>query len=393
MIKTKLDPSIVAATLTTCLNKGVAPIALHEPSFRGNEWLFVKDCLDTGWVSSVGKYVDKFEQELAAFTGVKRAVAVVNGTASLQIAFEVAGVCPGDEVLVPDLTFVATTSAVKHCGANPHFVDISVTSLGVDPQKLREGLEKIGRQTPEGLFNLQTGKKISALVVVHTFGHPAEMDELAEICSEFKLTLVEDAAESIGSYYKGQHTGNVGLVSTLSFNGNKTITTGGGGAILTNDARIGEIAKHITTTAKIPHRWKFAHDRVGYNFRMPNINAALGCAQLESLPLLLSKKRDLAARYQIAFEEIPGVKFLAEPKYGKSNYWLNTLILDEDQAQLRDPILELTNNQGIQTRPAWEPMHTLPMYADCQRMDVSNSISMASRIINIPSSPCLTPDV
>jgi perosamine synthetase len=393
MITTMLEPQTILSVLKNCLDKSDNTISLHEPCFRGNEWLFVKDCIDSGWVSSVGKYVDRFEDELARFTGAKRAVAVANGTVALQVALELAGVRAGDEVLVPSLTFIATANAISHAGAVPHFVDADEKSLGVDPEKLQEWLRHIVRIDGKTNVNKITGRRIGALIVVHTFGHPVDLDSIAKVCEKYNLVLIEDAAESIGSYYKGVHTGNHGLLSTLSFNGNKTITTGGGGAILTNDLELGRHAKHLTTTAKIPHRWKFSHDEVGYNFRLPNINAALGCAQMELLPAFIEQKRNLAKKYEIAFRETRGLEFFVEPAYAKSNYWLNSLILDSGSSELRDEILQLTNDHGIQTRPAWEPLHTLPMYSACQRMDLSITTSLASRIINIPSSPCLSKEL
>lgn len=361
-------------------------IALHEPQFFGNEWVYVKECLDTGWVSSVGKFVDRLEQQLAEFTGVSRAVAVVNGTAALHICLKLVDVIPGDEVLVPALTFIATVNAVTYCGAVPHFVDSEERTLGLDPEKLAIYLAEITDVRPEGCFNLKTGRRIKAVVPMHTFGHPMDLDPLLELCRRFRLELVEDAAESLGSCYKGRHTGNLGKVSALSFNGNKVITTGGGGAILTNDESLGKLAKHFTTTAKTPHKWAFNHDMIGYNYRLPNINAALGCAQMEQLPEFVRKKRVLADRYRQAFAGVEGVKFFTEPDFARSNYWLNVLLLNKEFSGERDTFLELSNSLGIMTRPAWTLMHKLPMYRGCPRMDLSVAQSLESRIVNIPSS-------
>lgn len=364
-------------------------IALHEPVFQGNEWNYIKNCLDTGWVSSAGEYVNRFEQKLTEYTGAAYAVAVVNGTAALHVALKLAGVKAGDEVLVPCLTFIATANAVTYCGAVPHFVDSEAKTLGVDAVRLYDYLKKIALLRPEGCFNRQTGRRISAVVPMHTFGHPVDMEPLLELGKEFNLPIVEDAAESLGSLYKGRHTGTMGLISSLSFNGNKTITTGGGGAILTNDASLAQLARHLTTQARIPHKWQFNHDMAGYNYRMPNINAALGCAQLEQLEGFIARKRILAGHYQKALQDFPGIKLFTEPVFARSNYWLNVLILDKENAGQRDNLLELTNEAGIMTRPLWTLMHKLTIYKDCPRMDLSVAEDLEERIINIPSSACL----
>jgi len=384
-----LDLQRIANALNTVLVDAKRPIALHEPCFSGNEWAYVKDCLDTGWVSSVGKYVDKFEVMLAEFTGVKRAVAVVNGTAALHICLKLVGVEQKDEVLVPALTFVATANAVVYCGATPHFVDSEERTLGLDPEKLLTYLNDIAEVQTDGCINKKSGRRIKAVVPMHTFGHPVDMDPLVELCRRYKIELIEDAAESLGSFYKGRHTGNWGKVSALSFNGNKTITTGGGGAILTNDEKLAEFAKHLTTTARVCHKWKIKHDRIGYNYRLPNINAALGCAQLEQLPENLKKKRGLSKRYMKAFENIAGVRFFTEPDFAKSNYWLNALLLEENISGQRDDMLEITNINGIMTRPAWTLMHKLPMFRGFPRMDLSTAENLEERIINLPSSATL----
>lgn len=370
---------------------GARVVALHEPSFVGNEWLYLKECLDSTFVSSVGKFVDRFEVELATFTGAKYAVAVVNGTAALHIALKLAGVKADDEVLIPALTFVATANAVTYCGATPHFVDSEERTLGVDAVKLRDYLTSHTEQRAGQCVNRATGRVIRAIVPMHVFGHPVDLDELLAVAHDFNLALVEDAAESLGSYYHGQHTGTFGLMGTLSFNGNKTITTGGGGAILTNDPELAHHAKHLTTTAKVPHDWEYRHDEIGYNYRMPNLNAALGCAQLEQLPTMLVAKRGLFQRYQEAFAPVVGVKLMAEPEQCQSNYWLQTLLLGAEQANQRDPILKVTNDAGFMTRPAWILMHELTPFKDCPRMDLAVAQSLSQRLINIPSSSGLVP--
>ncbi|WP_277986835.1 LegC family aminotransferase [Aeribacillus pallidus] len=364
-------------------------IPLHEPSFMGNEWKYLKDCVDTGWVSSAGKYVELFEQKLADFIGVKRAVAVVNGTAALHIALKIVGVMPNDEVLIPSLTFVATGNAVVYCGATPHFVDVEERTLGLDPNKLNEYLDEIADVKNGECYNKITGRRIKAVVPMHTFGHPVDIDPLIEVCKKYHLKLVEDAAESLGSYYKGKHTGNFGIASAFSFNGNKIITTGGGGAIVTNDEKLADLAKHLTTTAKIPHRWEYVHDMIGYNYRMPNINAALGCAQLEQLPKFIKKKRELAKKYKEAFRDIAGVSFFEEANFSKSNYWLNTLILEESFEFTRDELLKALNESGIMSRPIWHPLHLLKMYKYNPKMDLSMTEKLSQQIINIPSSMSL----
>lgn len=377
----------IVETLKNTLPKG--PIALHEPNFRKNEWEYVKDCIDTRWVSSVGKYVDRFEEMLKEYTGVDQAVAVVNGTAALHICLKLIGVESDDEVLIPSLTFIATANAVMYCNAVPHFVDCSLDTLGINPIKLESYLHEIAEIRGRECYNKQTGRRIKALVPMHTFGHPVDLDRLLEISQRFHIELVEDAAESLGSFYKGRHTGNWGRVAALSFNGNKVITTGGGGAILTNDKKLGEMAKHLTTTAKIKHQWAFIHDQVGYNYRLPNINAALGCAQLESLPLFVEQKRRLAETYKDVFANMEGVTFFTEPPFAKSNYWLNAILLDEALTCYRDELLEISNKAGIMTRPVWSLLHELPMFKQCPKMDLSIASSLERRIINIPSSSFL----
>lgn len=365
---------------------GSEPVPLHTPQFQGHEWEYLKECLDSTFVSSVGPFVDRFEAELAAYTGAKYAVAVVNGTAALHVAMLMAGVQPGDEVLVPALTFVATANAVRYCGAIPHFVDSEVATLGMATAPLRQYLEQHTTQRDGCCFNPSTGRVIRALVPMHTFGHPVDIAGLMAVAESFSLALVEDAAESLGSFYHGQHTGTFGRLGTLSFNGNKTITTGGGGALLTNDADLAQRAKHLTTTAKQPHRWEYIHDQVGYNYRMPNINAALGCAQLEQLPRFLRSKRKLYDCYRKGFAGLESVKLMAEPSGCESNYWLQALMLDEAVADQRDAILAATNEAGLMTRPSWKLMHELAPYQQCPRAPLPVAESLVQRLINLPSS-------
>jgi perosamine synthetase len=365
---------------------GDGPLTLHEPRFKGNEWVYLKECLDSTFVSSVGKFVDRFEDDLANFTGAKRAVAVVNGTAALHVALRLAGVEAGDEVLLPALTFIATANAVAYCQATPHFVDSEGRSLGMDAAALRDYLASATDMRGDHCINRSTGRVIRAMVPMHTFGHPVDIDALLAVAHDFHLQLIEDAAESLGSTFAGRHTGTFGLMGTLSFNGNKTITTGGGGAILTNDVELGKRAKHITTTAKLPHRWNFEHDEVGFNYRLPNLNAALGCAQLEQLPGFLRDKRHLFERYQTAFANVPGVHLVAEPDGCISNYWLQTVLLDAAHADQRDAVLAATNDAGLMTRPIWALMNRLPMYANAPRAPLPVAESLEQRVINIPSS-------
>lgn len=362
------------------------PVALHEPEFSGNEWQYLKECIDTGWVSSVGKFVDRFESMLSDYTGAAHAIATANGTAALHVALLLAGVQPDDEVLIPALTFVATANAVAYCGATPHLVDSAYDSLGLDPKALDEYLKSISDPKDNSLINLVTGKTIRAVVPMHTFGHPVDMHGLCEVCHKYSLAIVEDAAESLGSTYHGKHTGRFGQISTLSFNGNKIVTTGGGGAILTDDPEIARRAKHITTTARTPHRWAISHDEIGFNYRMPNLNAALGCAQLEALPEFVDRKRRLARLYEEAFEGIEDATFVAEPVGTKSNYWLNAILLSEDMAHTREDVLECLNDAGIMARPCWTLMHRLPMYQNCPRAPLPVAEDIERRLINLPSS-------
>jgi perosamine synthetase len=376
----------VVAAVRDVLGKPPRPLALHEPEFGGREWDYVKECLDTGWVSSVGSYVDRFERDLVACTGAAYAVATSNGTAALHICLLLAGVQPGDEVLMPALTFIATANAASYAGAVPHFIDSEAISLGVDAIKLEAHLKGSARLVDGVCVNRRTGAVIRALVVMHVFGHPADLDTLAAVARRWHLVLIEDAAESLGSSYRGRHTGNVGLLSALSFNGNKVVTTGGGGAVLTNDPALGKRAKHLTTTARTAHRWNFLHDEVGYNYRLPNLNAALGCAQLERLPGMVARKRQLAARYDAAFAAVPGVRFLREPADTASNYWLNAIVLAEANLGVRDQLLTRLNDAGYMSRPVWTLMHRLPMYTGCPRADLSMAEELEACVINLPSS-------
>ncbi|KQL46523.1 aminotransferase DegT [Brevibacillus choshinensis] len=388
MTKTVQAETIVEM-LQSVLTAQTNTIPLHEPSFQGNEWAYVKDCIDTGWVSSVGKYVNKFESMLEDYTGVKHAIAVVNGTAALHICLKLVGVERNDEVLVPALTFIATANAVSYCGAIPHFVDSCYDTLGLDPKKLDQYLQEIGEVRKDGYYNKMTGRRIKAVIPMHTFGHPVDLDPLLDICQRYYIEMVEDAAESLGSFYKGLHTGNWGKVAAVSFNGNKVITTGGGGAILTNCDELAKMAKHITTTAKKPHAWAFDHDQIAFNYRLPNINAALGCAQLEVLPEFIKQKRALTDIYANVIDPLQGVELFKEPSFAKSNYWLQVLLLDETYADKQEEILKLTNEKGIMTRPIWTPLHEISMYKDCPKMTLEVVGSLAKRIVNIPSSPGL----
>lgn len=361
-------------------------VPLHAPEFHGREEEMVLDCIRTGWVSSVGSYVDRFEADVARACGSAYGVAVVNGTAALEVALRIMGVRPGDEVLMPSLTFIATANATHHLGAVPHFVDAEATTLGLDPVALRRHLETIAEMRGGECYNRDTGRRISAVVPMHVFGHPVAMDDLALVAQDFGLAIVEDAAESLGSCYKGRPCGSLGQIAALSFNGNKILTTGGGGAIVTEDPDFAKRAKHLTTTAKLPHAWAFSHDEVGYNYRLPNLNAALGVAQLEQLDARLAQKRMLAEAYIAAFAGHGEVEAFVEPEGSRSNYWLNTLILAPQMAAARDTVLAALNDARLMARPVWEPLHTLDIYAQCPRAPLPVTIDLAARIVNIPSS-------
>ena len=365
---------------------GSSPIALHEPNIGQRENELVSKCLASGWVSSVGEYISEFEQGLAKFTNSKHAIAVVNGTAALHLALHSVGVKPGDEVLVPTLSFVATANAVSHCGAIPHFVDSDPETLGLDPLALREHLLANASLRDGELHNTSTGRRISAVVPMHTFGHPMQIKALIDVAKEFNLVVVEDAAESIGSYVGSTHTGTFGRCSSLSFNGNKTITTGGGGAILTNDAELAQRIRHLATTAKMPHDYEYIHDVVAFNYRMPNINAALGCAQLSRLDDFLSAKRILAKKYAEGFSSARSMQFVAEPHGTTSNYWLNTIRLNKPDLSLRDELLVAARASGYMCRPAWNLLHTLPMHESAPRAKLPVAQNLWQSLINIPSS-------
>jgi perosamine synthetase len=361
-------------------------IPLHEPKFFGNEKTYVNDCIDSTFVSSVGKYVDQFERMIAEYTGAKFAVATVNGTAALHITLKLAGVNQGDEVVTQALSFVATCNAISYCGAKPVFIDVDRKTLGMSPDSLRAFLASQTTLTASGCYNIVTGKRIAAVVPMHTFGHPCRIDEIAVVCEEFGIPLIEDAAESLGSYYRDKHTGTFGKLAAFSFNGNKTITTGGGGMIITDDEALAKHAKHITTTAKQPHPYEFIHDEIGYNYRLPNINAALGCAQMESLSMILESKRSIASAYAAFFTGL-NVGFITEPIHANSNYWLNALVLEDKQG--RDVFLKELNEAGVMVRPIWRLMNELPMFKDCQCYDLSVSKWLEDRVVNIPSSAIL----
>lgn len=359
-------------------------IPLHSPTFGGNEKAYVMETIDSTFVSSVGKFVDEFEQKIEAFTGTAKAVATVNGTAALHAALYMAGVTAGDLLITQALTFVATCNALYHMGAQPIFVDVSPISLGLCPNAVDKYLQQHAELTEQGCYHKQTRQRIKAVVPMHTFGHPVELDELLAVCQKWQLVLVEDAAESLGSFYKGKHTGTLGDFGAISFNGNKIITTGGGGMVLCSNEAAGKHTKHVTTTAKVPHPHEFFHDEPGFNYRMPNLNAALGCAQMEVLAQYLVQKRQLAARYQALFSGSE-FNFVTEPEYASSNYWLNAIICPD--AASRDAVLKETNGAGVMTRPIWKLMHRLPMFENALRGDLTQSEFIEAHLINLPSTP------
>lgn len=358
-------------------------IPLHAPYFHGNEKKYLEECIDTTFVSSVGKFVDRFEEMVAEYTGAAKAVVCVNGTNALYMAMMLVGVERDDEVITQALTFIATANAISYIGAHPVFLDVDLDTLGLSPKAVSSWLEENAILKDGICYNKTTNHRISACVPMHTFGHPVHLDELVSVCEAWNIPLVEDAAESLGSYYKGKHTGTFGKVSAISFNGNKTITTGGGGMLLFNDAELGAYAKHLTTQAKVPHKWEFVHDHIGYNYRMPNINAALGCAQMEELEYILRNKRETANAYKTFFAG-SDIQFVSEPEGCQSNYWLNAVIMPNKSAQLA--FLESTNAAGVMTRPIWELMNRLPMFQSCQTDDLVNTQWLADRVVNIPSS-------
>lgn len=358
-------------------------IPLHAPVFRGNEKEYLNDCIDTTFVSSVGKYVDRFEQMCAQYTGAQYAIAAVNGTAALHISLVLSGVESDHEVITQPLTFIATANAISYTGAKPVFVDVDRDTMGLSPKSLREFLDVNGEIKDGVCVNKTTGKVIKACVPMHTFGVPCRIDEIKTICDEFNIVLIEDAAESLGSYYKGKHTGTFGLFGTLSFNGNKTITCGGGGMILTDNEELAKKAKHVTTTAKVPHKWEYVHDMIGYNYRLTNLSAALGCAQMEQLDDILQNKRETAEKYA-TFLANSGVDFVSELDNTKINYWLNAIILKDLDS--RNQFLDVTNENGVMTRPIWRLMNELEMFKTCQCGDLRNAKWLEERVVNIPSS-------
>ncbi|MBI9032083.1 LegC family aminotransferase [bacterium] len=376
-------------------------IPLHEPRFWGNEKKYLEECIDSTFVSSVGKFVDQIEVEIAKYTGAKKAVAVVNGTAALHIALKLVGVEAGTEVITQPLTFIATANAISYCGAKPIFLDVDLDTMGLSPIALKRFLEEetVWDSSSNKRLNKLTNKQITACVPMHTFGHACRIDEIVDICNEYNIPVVEDSAESIGTYYKEKHTGTFGKVGILSFNGNKTITSGGGGMIITDDEELAKQAKHLTTTAKIPHKWEYRHDHIGYNYRMPNINAALACAQLEQLDSFIEKKRALAKKYSdffltstssststsISTSISPStLSFFVEPKNSISNYWLNVVILKNREE--RDLFLKETNENGVMTRPIWTLMNKLEMFRDCYTDTLENAEWLEDRVVNISSS-------
>lgn len=362
-------------------------IPLHAPTFAGNEKEYVNNTLDSTFVSSVGKYVDQFEQQIEAFTGTAKAIATVNGTAALHTALYMAGVKSGDLVVTQALTFVATCNALYHMGAEPVFVDVSKVSLGLCPKALDIYLEENAFINNDGFSQHKVTQQVfRAVVPMHTFGHPVEIDELIVVCAKWNIALVEDAAESLGSFYKGQHTGTFGSFSAISFNGNKVITTGGGGMVLCKSYDEGLHTKHITTTAKVPHPYEFFHDEAGFNYRLPNLNAALGCAQMEVLPKFLEQKRALAQQYKSFFKNSDFI-FVEEPEYAQSNYWLNAIICPDVTS--RETLIKETNANGVMTRPIWKLMHRLPMFESALRGTLDNSEFIEARLVNIPSSPIM----
>jgi len=358
-------------------------IPLHEPRFIGNEKKYLNECIDSTFVSSVGKFVDEFEAKIANYTGAKYAVATSNGTSALHIALMLANVESDDEVITQPLTFVATCNAISYCGAKPLFIDVDKNTMGLSPSALKEFLKKNTLIKGQQCISNKTGRVIKACVPMHTFGHPCRIDEIRAICDQYYINVIEDAAESLGSFYKDKHTGTFGQMGVMSFNGNKIITAGGGGCILTNSAELAKRAKHITTTAKKPHKWEYSHDMIGYNYRMPNLNAALMVAQLEQIDKFLLNKRELANAYESFFSGAD-IKFIKEPKDSKSNYWLNAIIL-KDKKQ-RNLFLDETNSASVMTRPTWVLMNKLPMFKEAQCADLTNAEWLEERVVNIPSS-------
>lgn len=382
-------------------NEPIDIIPLHAPVFNGNEKAYLNEIIDSTYVSSVGKFVDQFENEIAKYTKATKAVACVNGTSALHLALKLSGVEPGDEVITQPLTFIATANAINYCGALPVFLDVDIDTMGLSPKNLEtwleqnsdfkknnfdSGTQKTERETKPQLYNKLSGRRIAACVPMHTFGHPCRIDEIVKVCDKYNIPVVEDAAESVGSFYKQRHTGTFGTIGVLSFNGNKIITTGGGGMLLFNDGILAKHAKHLTTQAKVPHAWEFDHDEVGYNYRMPNLNAAIGLAQLEQLPLFLDSKRVITKKYNKFFSasQFWDIKFICEPSHAQSNYWLNCILLDNKKE--RDNFLKYANENGVMVRPAWQLMNKLKMFKDCQTDHLINAKELSDRLVNIPSS-------
>ncbi len=364
--------------------KTEAFLPLHEPRFFGNEKKYVNDTIDSTFVSSVGKYVDRFEQMVAEFTGAGYAIATSNGTSALHVGLKLSGVDDTCEVITQPLTFIATANAISYCNAKPIFVDVDKETLGLSPDKLKSFLEEFTFINDNGeCINKTTGKIIRACVPMHTFGHPCKIDKIVNICNQYNIAVVEDAAESLGSYYKGKHTGTFGKVGVFSFNGNKIITTGGGGMIVTDDESLAKRAKHITTTAKVPHPYEYIHDEIGYNYRLTNLAAALGVAQMENLDIFIEKQRALSEKYDQFFRKL-GIAFITEPENARSNYWLNAILLQNREE--RDAFLKYTNDKGIMTRPIWRLMNKLEMFKNAQCGDLSNALWLEDRVVNISSS-------
>ena len=389
MIQANLNQRILSAVRKATAKPG----ALHEPVLGSAERHHADACIKSGWVSYAGSYVNDFEAALKAMTGARHVIAVTSGTAALHVCLMMANVRQGDEVLVPAFTFVATANAIAHALASPHFIDIDQETMGVDAARMEAYLTRIAERTNNGLVNRTTGRPIKALVCVHTFGHAADIIALEAVCTKFGITLIEDAAESLGTSIQGRHTGTFGQTAALSFNGNKIVTTGGGGAVMTDDDAIAARVRHITTTAKQPHKWEFIHDKVGYNYRMPAINAAIGTAQLEQFESFLARKRALASAYVATFADISATHILTERSNTVSNYWLNTLILNRSAKAKRDSILQTLNDAGYGSRPAWRPMHLLTPFADAPRDDLSVSEDLYRRVISLPSGVGVCPEL
>jgi len=358
------------------------PVLLHCPKFFGNEKKYLTECIDTKYVSYIGKFVACMEDKVREITGAKYAVALTNGTSALHMVLLAIGVRAGDEVVTQSLSFAATSAAIAHAQGTPVFIDVEQSTLGMSPKSLCEFLDKSAEVIDQKCYNITTGKQIKAVMPMHTFGHPVKIEAIKEICDKYSLFLIEDAAESLGSFYRGKHTGTFGRAGVFSFNGNKLVTTGGGGMVITDDEVIVNRIRHISTTAKCPHRWEFYHDEVGYNLRMPSLNAAVGFAQLECFDQILENKRETAHLYREFFNNM-GIQFVIEPDNAKSNYWLNAIMFD-DRKQ-RDEFLEYSNNNDVQTRPAWTLLHTLPPYLHCQHTEMPNAEYIADRLVNIPS--------